>query len=101
MPKPGFYIKKDEVGQLNASLETYRGHLLEMEAIRASQSQKRQQRDKVVLDKMASLSNQLQGDAKKLEADIDRMKSLTDTEDFEQAEEASAGIDVYCCVAYV
>ena len=92
MPKPGFlHSEKDEVGQLNTSLETYRGHLLEMEAIRASQSQKRQQRDKVVLDKMASLSNQLQGDAKKLlEADIDRMKSLTDTEDFEQAEEASA-----------
>ena len=92
MPKPGcLHSEKDEVGQLNASLETYRGHLLEMEAIRASQSQKRQQRDKVVLDKMASLSNQLQGDAKKLlEADIDRMKSLTDTEDFEQAEEASA-----------
>ena len=92
MPKPGFlHSEKDEVGQLNTSLETYRGHLLEMEAIRASQSQKRQQRDKVVLDKMASLSNQLQGDAKKLlEADIDRMKSLTDTDDFEQAEEASA-----------
>jgi len=62
-----------------------------MESIRATQSQKRQQRDKVVLDKMASLSNQLQGDAKKLlEADIERMKSLTETEDFEQAEEASA-----------
>ena len=92
MPKPGFmHSQKDEVGQLNTSLETYRGHLLEMESIRATQSQKRQHRDKVVLDKMASLSSQLQGDAKKLlEADIDRMKSLTETEDFEQAEEASA-----------
>ena len=92
MPAPGFmHSQKDEVGQLNTSLETYRGHLLEMESIRATQSQKRQQRDKVVLDKMASLSSQLQGDAKKLlEADIERMKSLTETEDFEQAEEASA-----------
>ena len=92
MPKPGFmHSQEDEVGQLNTSLETYRGHLLEMESIRATQSQKRQQRDKVVLDKMASLSSQLQGDAKKLlEADIERMKSLTETEDFEQAEEASA-----------
>jgi class 3 adenylate cyclase len=92
MPKPGFlHSERDEVGQLNSSLETYKGHLLEMESIRATQSQKRQQRDKVVLDKMASLSSQLQGDAKKLlEADIERMKSLTETEDFEQAEEASA-----------
>lgn len=92
MPKPGFlHSEKDEVGQLNASLETYKGHLMEMESIRTGQSQKRQQRDKVVLDKMTSLSNQLQGDAKKLlEEDIDRMKSLTNTEDFEQAEEASA-----------
>ena len=92
MPKPGFlYSEKDEVGQLNNSLETYRGHLSEIESIRAVQSQKRQQRDKVVLDKMSSLSSQLQGDAKKLlEADIDRMKSLTETDDFEKAEEASA-----------
>ena len=87
------HSQKDEVGQLNTSLETYRGNLLEMESIRATQSQKRQQRDKVVLDKMASLSSQLQGDAKKLlEADIERMKSLTETEDFEQAEEASITI---------
>ena len=50
MPKPGFmHSQKDEVGQLNTSLETYRGHLLEMESIRATQSQKRQHRDKVVL----------------------------------------------------
>jgi HAMP domain-containing protein len=103
MPKPGFmHSQKDEVGQLNTSLETYRGHLLEMESIRATQSQKRQHRDKVVLDKMASLSSQLQGDAKKLlEADIDRMKSLTETEDFEQAEEASAELMSYCRFAYV
>ena len=92
MPRPGFlHSERDEVGQLNTSLETYRGHLLEMELIRTTQSQKRQQRDKVVLDKMASLSSQLHGDAKKLlDADIDRMKSLTDTDDFDKAEEASA-----------
>ncbi|MDG2460766.1 MAG: adenylate/guanylate cyclase domain-containing protein [Luminiphilus sp.] len=92
MPKPGFlHSERDEVGQLNTSLETYKGHLIEMESIRATQSQKRQQRDKVVLDKMASLSSQLKGDAKKLlEADIDRMKSLTETDDFDKAEEASA-----------
>ncbi|MDA0762571.1 MAG: hypothetical protein O2949_13135, partial [Proteobacteria bacterium] len=92
MPEPGFlHSERDEVGQLNTSLETYKGHLMEMESIRATQSQKRQQRDKVVLDKMASLSSQLQGDAKKLlEADIDRMKSLTETDDFDKAEEASA-----------
>ena len=91
MPKPGFlHSEKDEVGQLNNSLETYEA-LIEIESIRAVQSQKRQQRDKVVLDKMSSLSSQLQGDAKKLlEADIDRMKSLTETDDFEKAEEASA-----------
>lgn len=92
LPKRGFlHSEQDEVGQLNSSLESYRGHLLEMEEIRTAQSQKRQQRDKVVLDKMTSLSGQLQGEAKKLlEADIQRMRGLTETDDFEQAEEASA-----------
>lgn len=91
MPKRFFQSSKDEVGQLTQSLETYRGHLSEMEAIRSQQTEKRKHRDSVILDKMSSLSRQLQGDAKRLlEDDISRMKMLAETEDFEKAEEASA-----------
>jgi class 3 adenylate cyclase/HAMP domain-containing protein len=91
MPKRFFQSSKDEVGQLTQSLETYRGHLTEMEAIRSQQTEKRKHRDSVILDKMSSLSRQLQGDAKRLlEDDIARMKMLAETEDFEKAEEASA-----------
>lgn len=91
MPSRLFQSSKDEVGQLTESLETYRGHLKEIENIRSQQSQKRKARDSVILDKMGSLSRQLQGDAKDLlEQDIARMKALTETEDFEKAEEASS-----------
>ena len=62
MPSRGMLqSENDEAGKLNASLETYRGHLLEIQSIRSAQSQKRQHRDRIVLDKMASLSMQLQG----------------------------------------
>ena len=91
MPQRFFQSSSDEVGQLTESLETYRGHLTEMEAIRLQQTEKRKHRDSVILDKMGSLSRQLQGDAKRLlEDDISRMKTLAETEDFEKAEEASA-----------
>lgn len=91
MPRRFFQSSKDEVGLLTQSLETYRGHLTEIEGIRAHQTEKRKHRDSVILDKMSSLSRQLQGDAKRLlEDDISRMKALTETEDFEKAEEASA-----------
>ena len=91
MPRRLFQSSKDEVGQLTESLETYRGHLKEIENIRSQQTKKRKARDSVILDKMGSLSRQLQGDAKDLlEQDIARMKALTETEDFEKAEEASS-----------
>ena len=88
MPKPVFTLKRTKNLTLVGNLPwAFVGN----GSYPSLQSQKRQQRDKVVLDKMASLSNQLQGDAKSfLEADIDRMKSLTDTGRFRAGREASA-----------
>ena len=91
MPGRRFFSSdRDEVGALTKSLETYRGHLKEIERIRSEQSQKRKERDSVIISKMSSLSNLLVGEAKKvIDDDIERMKAVVETEDFEKAEEAS------------
>lgn len=94
MPRRAFLSsEKDEVSRLTESLETYRGHLKEMAQSRAEQSQKRKQRDGVIIDKMSSLSEQLEGEAQTLlNTDIEKIKKLTDTDDFEKAEQASTEI---------
>ena len=94
MPKRAFLSsEKDEVSRLTESLETYRGHLKEMTQSRAEQSEKRKQRDGVIIDKMSSLSEQLEGEAQTLlNTDIEKIKKLTDTDDFETAEQASTEI---------
>jgi class 3 adenylate cyclase len=94
MPRRTFLSSaKDEVSRLTESLETYRGHLKEMARTRAEQSEKRKQRDDVIINKMSSLSNQLDGDARALlESDIEKIKTMTDTQDFEKAEQASTEI---------
>ena len=94
MPKRVFLSsEKDEVSRLTESLETYRGHLKEMSRTRAEQSENRKQRDDVIINKMSSLSNQLDGDARALlESDIEKIKNMTDTQDFEKAEQASTEI---------
>ena len=92
MPKrTGFLASnEDEVGQLSTALQSYRGHLLEMEDIRAEQARRRQERDSVIIEKMSFLADQLEGDAQALILDdIAKMKSLAKEGAGKANEEAS------------
>ena len=84
-----FASDNDEVGKLSSALQSYRGHLLEMEDIRAEQASRRKERDSVIIEKMSHLADQLEGDAKTLILnDIDRMREL-EKQETERGEEAS------------
>ena len=79
----------DEVGHLSHALQSYRGHLMEMEDIRAEQAKRRQERDNVIIEKMSHLADQLEGDARTLILnDIEKMRNLV-KEETERGEEAS------------
>ena len=79
----------DEVGHLSHALQSYRGHLLEMENIRAEQAKRRQERDNVIIEKMSHLADQLEGEARTLILnDIEKMRNLA-LEETERGEEAS------------
>jgi len=80
----------DEVGQLSAALKTYKSHLVEMESIREEQGKRRHERDEVIIEKMSSLADQLDGSARTLILnDIKKMKDLADNSDRNASEEAS------------
>ncbi len=80
----------DEVGQLSAALKTYKAHLVEMESIREEQGKRRHERDEVIIEKMSSLADQLDGSARTLILnDIKKMKDLADNSDRNASEEAS------------
>jgi hypothetical protein len=82
--------EKDEVGQLSTALHSYRGHLLEMEDIRKEQAHRRKERDRVIIEKMSFLADQLEGDAQKLILnDIEKMSELAKKGDDVDSEEAS------------
>ncbi len=84
-----FASDNDEVGELSSALQSYRGHLLEMEDIRAEQARRRKERDSVIIEKMSHLADQLEGDAKTLIInDISRMRELEEEETV-RGEEAS------------
>ena len=82
--------EKDEVGQLSTALHSYRGHLLEMEDIRKEQAHRRKERDRVIIEKMSFLADQLEGDAQKLILeDVEKMTELAKKGDDVDSEEAS------------
>ena len=82
--------KNDEVGHLSTALHSYRGHLLEMEDIRKQQAKRRKERDRVIIEKMSFLADQLEGDAQKLILeDIKKMTELAKEGDGAGNEEAS------------
>ena len=82
--------KNDEVGHLSTALHSYRGHLLEMEDIRKEQAKRRKERDRVIIEKMSFLADQLEGDAQKLILDdITKMTELAKEGDDAGNEEAS------------
>ena len=85
-----FASEDDEVGHLSTALHSYRGHLLEMEDIRKEQAKRRKERDRVIIEKMSFLADQLEGNAQKLILeDIAKMSELAKTGDKEGNEEAS------------
>ena len=91
MPKRRGFLASDndEVGHLAHALQSYRGHLLEMENIRTEQAKRRQERDNVIIEKMSHLADQLEGDARTLILnDIEKMRNLA-KEETERGEEAS------------
>ena len=82
--------KNDEVGHLSTALHSYRGHLLEMEEIRKEQAKRRKERDRVIIEKMSFLADQLEGEAQKLILeDIKKMTELAKEGDDAGNEEAS------------
>ena len=82
--------KNDEVGHLSTALHSYRGHLLEMEDIRKEQAKRRKERDRVIIEKMSFLADQLEGNAQKLILDdIKKMTELAKEGDGAGNEEAS------------
>ena len=69
--------ENDEVGELAKALEIYRGHLNEMENIRAEQAKRRKERDNAIIEKMTILADELEGDSRTLILnDINKMQSL-------------------------
>ncbi len=82
--------ENDEVGELAKALEIYRGHLNEMESIRAEQSNRRKERDTAIIEKMTILADELEGDSRTLILnDINKMQSLAKESSDEEGEEAS------------
>ena len=85
-----FASEDDEVGHLSTALHSYRGHLLEMEDIRKEQAKRRKERDRVIIEKMSFLADQLEGNAQKLILDdIKKMTELAKEGDGAGNEEAS------------
>ena len=68
----------DEIGQLVGALRSYKNKLQEIEDIRQEISASRKKRDAIIIEKMALLSDQLDGGASDLILqDIDRLKQLS------------------------
>ena len=67
----------DEVGRLVSALRAYKARLDELDAIRLGQRRERLERDRLIIEKMGRLSQQLEGEARALlMADIDRMEEI-------------------------
>ena len=82
--------KNDEVGQLSTALHSYKSHLIEMESIREEQAKRRHERDEVIIEKMTTLADQLDGNARTLILnDIKKMNELAESSDRNSSEEAS------------
>ncbi len=75
----------DEVGELVRALSAYKDRLDEIASIRAAQSASRRDRDALILEKMQSLSEKLEGDAKLLILeDIGKIKAIAEAEDTDE-----------------
>lgn len=90
----GFWSsQKDEVSRLQKAINEYRLHLVEAEAQRKDRSKRRDERDEIMFEKMSALSEQLEGDARKLLLnEINEMREALSSGTDTQKEEASIEI---------
>ena len=60
-----------------SALRAYKARLDELDTVRLGQKRERLERDRLIIEKMSRLSQQLEGEARALlMADIDRMKEI-------------------------
>tara|TARA_B100000686_G_C16792466_1_gene979761 strand:- start:1868 stop:4054 length:2187 start_codon:yes stop_codon:yes gene_type:complete len=72
-----FSRKDDEIGQLVSALEVYKSSLLALDSERESRRLARQDRDKLIIEKMSTLGSQVEGEARTLILrDIEQMEEL-------------------------
>lgn len=80
----------DEVGRLHKAINEYRLHLVDAEVQRKERAKRRDERDEIMFDKMATLSDQLEGDAQSLLAkEITQMRAALSSGSDEEKERAS------------
>ena len=71
--------ENDEVGRLVAALTSYKQSLDEINQIRQKQKLQRSERDKIIIEKMDRLAQELEGDAKALlQSDIKNLRLLAE-----------------------
>lgn len=76
-----FASDSDEIGQLTSALSIYRQSLRDLENERSVGREQRLEREKLIIDKMRVLADQLEGEAKDLILnDISKMEGLSDSD---------------------
>jgi len=87
--KSVFGSQDDEVGQLVSALSAYKEKLDELDEVRSEQTDARRRRDAIIIEKMVSLSDQLEGEAKDLILrDIKKIENMAGAQEGDGADEA-------------
>jgi serine phosphatase RsbU (regulator of sigma subunit) len=82
--------KNDEVSRLQSTIDDYRHHRQEAEAQRRERAKRRDERDNIMFEKMSSLAEQLEGQAKDmLKKEISVMRETVSSGNDEEKERAS------------
>ena len=82
--------KNDEVSRLQSTIDDYRHHRQEAEVQRQDRAKRRDERDQIMFEKMASLAEQLEGqDRDMLKEEISAMRDTVSSGSDEEKERAS------------
>ena len=82
--------KNDEVSRLQSTIEDYRHHRQEAEVQRRERAKRRDERDQIMFEKMSTLAEQLEGQAKDmLKNEISAMRETVSSGSDEEKERAS------------
>ncbi len=83
----------DEVGQLVTALSAYKDKLDEIAKIRGMQARGRRERDDLIIEKMSTLSDQLDGEARSMIlADIEKIRSMSADLSGQEEDSVDAGL---------